>query len=55
MPDIVTPEDTGDGERARKPWVVPAVIVSDARSTEAHVTVFTDGTSNGPLAIPYGS
>jgi hypothetical protein len=36
----------------RKNWKTPAVIVSTVRTTEGHVTIFTDGTD---LGVPYGS
>jgi hypothetical protein len=55
MSDAVTPENTEDAEQTRKAWVVPAIIVSDVRGTEVHVTRFTDGTSTGPLHVQYGS
>lgn len=55
MSDSVTPEKVEDTQATRKAWVVPAIIVSDVRGTEVHVTRFTDGTSTGPLHIQYGS
>ncbi len=38
-------------EPTRKRWVTPVVIKSCTRSTQAHVTNFTDGSSG----FPYGS
>jgi len=37
----------------RKPWSTPRVIVSESRSTEAHVNAATDGST--PTYGPYGS
>ncbi|MBO9499208.1 MAG: hypothetical protein J7483_07105 [Novosphingobium sp.] len=50
-----TPETQDGTPETLKAWVTPAVIVSDVRDTEAHVTNFTDGISTGPLHISYGS
>jgi len=58
MSDICTPEEAGQPSEtptARKSWVPARVIVSEARSTEAHVTRFTDGTDTGGNHSQYGS
>ena len=46
---------SNDAGNARRPWTTPLVIVSDGRSTEAHVTRFTDGTDTGGAHSQYGS
>ena len=55
MTDAAVPEVPGNMQSPRKAWVKPAIIQSDVRGTEAHVTNFTDGISPGPLHISYGS
>jgi hypothetical protein len=50
--DESTPAGSVETLPKRKRWETPLVIVSDARVTQAHVTVFTDGTDVG---VPYGS
>lgn len=58
MSDAIEPEvlmPSNDAGNARRPWTTPLVIVSDGRSTEAHVTRFTDGTDTGGAHSQYGS
>jgi hypothetical protein len=58
MSDAIVPENLAQSDgpgNARKPWTSPLVIVSEARRTEAHVTLFTDGTDTGGNHSQYGS
>jgi hypothetical protein len=50
--DECTTAEGVDTVPKRKRWGTPLVIVSAAHGTQAHVTVFTDGTD---LGAPYGS
>jgi hypothetical protein len=55
MSEAMTPEAGQEMQPVRKAWVTPAIIVSAASDTEAHVTRFTDGTDTGGNHSQYGS